>query len=123
MSEIQKLIAEQERIRDEIKAVQTRLREAQKSAAIKLAEDVRGTCAELGVDAGDIAQLLIGRKPAKAKPQAGPIVFQNPSNPKQVWLGRKLPDWMRKKMEEEGFDPSLVPQRKKFAAEHLVKIA
>lgn len=93
-----------------------------------VAQQVRDLILENGYDLEEILPLISARrrrgsvaKAAKPAPTSGREYtrYVDPENPDNVYVRGVLPAWMKQKMQEQGYDPSVKADREAFKANYL----
>jgi DNA-binding protein H-NS len=100
------------------------LEQRRQQAKHELAQQIRDLISEGGYDVSDIMALVPSRKrraPAAAPKKTGRQYTQyvDPQNPENVYVRGVIPGWMKQKMQEQGYDPSLKQDREAFKANYL----
>ena len=100
------------------KALQQRWQE-QKS---ELAQQIRDLIEAQGYDAEEIMGMILPRRRRAASAKKGGrsyVRYVDPQNPDNVYVRGVLPGWMKQKMVEQGYDPSVKDDREAFKANYL----
>lgn len=103
------------------KALQQRWQE-QKT---ELAQQIRDMIDTHGYDAEEIMSLVMPRRRRGAAGKKGArsyVRYVDPQNPENVYVRGVLPGWMKQKMTEQGYDPSVKDDREAFKANYLQAI-
>jgi DNA-binding protein H-NS len=119
---------------DEIEHSKTELQRAlavrRQEAKHEVAQHVRDLIINNGYDLEEIVPLIQSRQSrrrraaaavAKSPASAGREYtrYADPENPDNVYIRGVLPGWMKQKMQEQGYDPSVKADREAFKANYL----
>jgi len=124
VEEIQQHLDEIEQNKSELqRALVARRQEARHGVA----QQVRDLIAENGYDLDEIIPLITPRRrrgaAAKVAATSGSgreyTRYVDPENPGNVYVRGVLPAWMKQKMQEQGYDPSVKADREAFKANYL----
>jgi DNA-binding protein H-NS len=122
--EIQRQLEEIEQNRTELERALTARRQEEKQNVV---QQIRDLITSNGYELDEIASMLTTRRrrggaPAAARSAASGrdyTRFVDPENSENIYVRGVLPGWMKKKMLEQGFNPSLKSDREKFKANYL----
>ncbi len=126
VDEIQQQLAEIKSSEAELKrALEVRRQEAKS----EIAQQIKDLIAQYGYDLDDILPLV----EAKRRRTAGAVRrspsgdrqytrYVDPQNADNVYVRGVLPGWMKQKMQEQGYDPSLKVDREAFKSSYLQAI-
>ncbi|MGE5152443.1 MAG: H-NS histone family protein [Bdellovibrio bacteriovorus] len=123
VEEIQQQLDEIEHSKAELqRALAVRRQEAKH----EVAQQVRDLILNNGYELEEIVPLIQGRRrraAVAAKPVSGGgrdyTRYVDPENPSNVYVRGVLPGWMKQKMQEQGYDPSVKADREAFKANYL----
>lgn len=123
LEEIQQQLEEIEANKAELERALSARREAEKYGVV---QEVKDLIAERGYDLDEIIPLVTGRRRrvrgAAARSSGGSLVYKryvDPENPENVYVRGVLPGWMKQKMQEQGYDPSVKADRESFKENYL----
>lgn len=95
-------------------------------AKTELAQQIREMIDARGYDVEEIMGLVIPRKRrgAAAAKKAGRsyMRYVDPENSENIYVRGVLPGWMKQKMVEQGYDPSVKEDREAFKANYLQSV-
>jgi DNA-binding protein H-NS len=123
VDQIQQQLEEIEQSKAELqRALVARRQEAKHSVA----QSVRDLIIQSGYDLDEIVPLIVPRRRRGAAAATRPAAtgreytrFVDPENSANVYVRGVLPGWMKQKMQEQGYDPSLKADREAFKANYL----
>lgn len=123
VEEIQQQLDEIEHSKAELqRALVVRRQEARH----EVAQQVRELILNNGYELEEIVPLIQARRrraaaAAKAAPSGGRDYtrYVDPENPENVYVRGVLPGWMKQKMQEQGYDPTVKADREAFKANYL----
>lgn len=122
VEEIQQQLDEIEHSKSELqRALVVRRQEARH----EVAQQVRELILNNGYELEEIVPLIQARRrraaAAKAAPSGGRDYtrYVDPENPENVYVRGVLPGWMKQKMQEQGYDPTVKADREAFKANYL----
>lgn len=122
VDEIQRKLEQlQESQADLQRALETRRQELKH----EVVQEVKELIAERGYELNEIVPLLTSRRRRSTGVRATnrPYTqYVDPENPKNVYVRGVIPGWMKQKMQERGYDPSLKDHRDAFKAECLTAV-
>lgn len=126
--EIQQLSVEELREKlQEVEQSRAHLEQALKqrwqSAKSELAQQIRDMIEGHGYDIPEIMAMVTPRRrrgagTAKKAERAYPR-YVDPQNPENIYVRGVLPGWMKQKMAEQGYDPSVKQDREAFKGNYL----
>ena len=123
--EIQRQLEEIEQNRTELERALTARRQEEKQNVV---QQIRDLITSNGYELDEIASMLTttrrrrgGASTAARSAATGRDYtrFVDPENPENVYVRGVLPGWMKKKMLDQGFNPSLKSDRESFKANYL----
>jgi DNA-binding protein H-NS len=88
----------------------------------ELAQQIRDMIEAQGYDAEEIMGMILPRRRRAAAGKKGGrsyVRYVDPQNPENVYVRGVLPGWMKQKMVEQGYDPSIKDDREAFKANYL----
>jgi DNA-binding protein H-NS len=92
-------------------------------AKSELAQEIRELIDARGYDAEEILSLIMPRRRrgggGAKKGNRSYTRYVDPQNPSHVYTRGVLPGWMKEKMTEQGYDPSVKEDREAFKANYL----
>jgi len=123
----------------EIKSSETELKRAlevrRQEAKSEIAQQIKDLIAQYGYELEEILPLVEAkRRRAGAGAGAGAAVrrapsgdrqytrYVDPQNPENIYVRGVLPGWMKQKMQEQGYDPSVKAHRESFKSSYLQAI-
>jgi DNA-binding protein H-NS len=126
-----------EEIQQQLEEIELSKSELQRALAVRrqeakhdVAQQVKDLILSNGYELSEIIPLVQGRRrrgAAAAKvPQAGGREYTryvDPENPENVYVRGVLPGWMKQKMQEQGYDPSVKADREAFKANYLQAVS
>ena len=124
--EIRRQLEEIEQNKTELERALTVRRQEEKHGVI---QQIRDLITSNGYELDEIVPLIIT---ARRRRGAGVLAsargsasgrdytrYVDPENPENVYVRGVLPGWMKQKMQEQGYDPSLKADRESFKANYL----
>jgi DNA-binding protein H-NS len=126
-----------EQIQQQLDEIEHSKAELQRALAVRrqeakheVAQHVRDLIINNGYDLEEIVPLIQSRQSrrrraaaavAKSPASAGREYtrYADPENPDNVYIRGVLPGWMKQKMQEQGYDPSVKADREAFKANYL----
>lgn len=126
--ELQQLSLEQ--IREKLQEVEQSKADLEKalyqrwhSAKTELAQQIRDMIEQHGYEAEEIMAMVLPRRrrgagAARNAERAYPR-YVDPQNPDNIYVRGVLPAWMKQKMVEQGYDPSVKQDRESFKNNYL----
>jgi DNA-binding protein H-NS len=125
VEEIQQHLDEIEQSKSELqRALVARRQEARHGVA----QQVRELILEHGYDLDEIIPLIVPRRRRGAVAKVAKVAatsgreytrYVDPEDPGNVYVRGVLPAWMKQKMQEQGYDPSVKADREAFKANYL----
>lgn len=128
VDEIQQQLAEIKSSEAELKrALEVRRQEAKS----EIAQQIKDLIAQYGYELEEILPLVEAKR---RRAGAGAAVrrapsgdrqytrYVDPQNPENVYVRGVLPGWMKQKMQEQGYDPSVKAHRESFKTSYLQAI-
>lgn len=132
--ELQQLSLEQ--IREKLQEVEQSKADLEKalyqrwqSAKTELAQQIREMIDKNGYDAEEIMSMVMPRRRRGAGAGTGATAarkgerayprYVDPQNPDNIYVRGVLPAWMKQKMVEQGYDPSVKQDRESFKNNYL----
>lgn len=125
-----------EEIQQQLEAIEQSKSELQRALAVRrqegkqeVAQQVRDLIFNNGYDLDDIIPLVQTRRrrSTAARPSASGgreyTRYVDPENPDNVYVRGVLPAWMKQKMHEQGYDPSVKADREAFKASYLQTVS
>ena len=127
-----------EEIQQQLEAIEQSKSELQRALAVRrqeakheVAQQVRDLILNNGYELDEIIPLVQTRRrrsaPAAKAPSASSgrdyTRYVDPENPENVYVRGVLPAWMKLKMQEQGYDPSVKADRDAFKANYLQAVA
>jgi DNA-binding protein H-NS len=100
------------------KALHQRWQEAKS----ELAQQIREMIDAQGYDPEEIMGMVVPRRRRATGGKKGGrsyVRYVDPQNPDNVYVRGVLPGWMKQKMAEQGYDPSVKEDREAFKANYL----
>lgn len=95
----------------------------QQQARLDLVQQIKDLIEGQGFDIADITPLLGPRRKRMAGTKAGGLrqytKYVDPENSENTYVRGVLPGWMKKKMQDQGYDPNSKPDREAFKANYL----
>lgn len=93
-------------------------------AKSELAQRVREMIEEHGYEAEEIMAMVMPRKrraagTTRAKGSRSYVRYVDPQDPENVYVRGVLPGWMKQKMVEQGYDPTVKADREAFKTNYL----
>ena len=122
--EIQQQLEEIEQSKTELqRALLARRQEAKHGVA----QQVRDLITENGYELDEIIPLIVSRRRRGSAATVRPAAtsgreytrYVDPENPENVYVRGVLPGWMKQKMQEQGYDPSVKADREAFKTNYL----
>ncbi len=122
VDEIQKKLDQlQQNQADLERALETRRQELKH----EVVQEVKDLILGRGYELNEILPLLTARRRrgAVSRVSARPYTqYVDPDDPKNVYVRGVIPRWMKQKMQDKGYDPSLKEHRDAFKAEYLTAV-
>jgi DNA-binding protein H-NS len=126
-----------EEIQQQLDAIEQSKSELQHALAVRrqeakheVAQQVRDLIVNNGYEINEIMPLIQGRRRrggGAPKPVTGGgreyTRYVDPENPENVYVRGVLPGWMKQKMQEQGYDPTVKVDREAFKANYLQAVA
>lgn len=126
-----------EEIQQQLEAIEQSKTELQRALAVRrqegkheVAQQVRDLILNNGYDLDEIIPLVQARRRRSAAVAKTPTTsgreytrYVDPENPNNVYVRGVLPAWMKQKMHEQGYDPSVKADREAFKANYLHAVA
>jgi DNA-binding protein H-NS len=126
-----------EEIQQQLEAIEQSKSELQRALVVRreeakheVAQQVRDLILGNGYQLNEILPLVQARRrrsapAAKAATSGGRDYtrYIDPENPNNVYVRGVLPGWMKQKMQEQGYDPSVKADREAFKANYLQAVA
>lgn len=95
----------------------------QQQARLDLVQQIKDLIEDQGFDIADITPLLGPRRKRMAGTKTGGLrqytKYVDPENSENTYVRGVLPGWMKKKMQDQGYDPNSKPDREAFKANYL----
>jgi DNA-binding protein H-NS len=99
------------------------LEDRQQQGKYDLAQQIKDLIQERGYDLSEIVGLLGARRKRAVVARKGGsrqyTKYVDPDNSENVYVRGVIPGWMKKKMQDQGYDPSSKPDREAFKASSL----
>ena len=126
-----------EEIQQQLDAIEQSKSELQRALAVRrqeakheVAQQVRDLILSIGYELNEVIPLVQARRrrgasAAKATSTSGRDYtrYVDPENPDNVYVRGVLPGWMKQKMQEQGYDPTVKADREAFKANYLQAVA
>jgi len=119
LDQIREKLQEVEQSRADLEKALNQRWQEQKS---DLAQQIRDMIEAQGYDYEEIMGMVVprGRRGATGKKGGRSYVrYVDPQNPENVYVRGVLPGWMKQKMIEQGYDPSVKDDREAFKTNYL----
>jgi len=108
-------------------ALEQALEQRQQQAMYDFALEIKDMIIGRGYDVQEMLSLIGGRKRTGGKKRRAPsqdterqyTKYVDPDNPENTYSRGVLPGWMKQKMQEQGYDPSVKEDRDAFKANCL----
>jgi DNA-binding protein H-NS len=118
---------------DEIEQSKAELQRAlfsrRQEARAGVVSQIREIIAKNGYEIDEVVQLLQQRRGRRGAVAASPVTgsrdytrYVDPENPANVYVRGVLPGWMKQKMQEQGYDPSVKADREAFKKNYLQSV-
>jgi DNA-binding protein H-NS len=123
--EIRRQLEEIEQNKTELERALTARRQEEKQGVV---QQIRDLIISNGYELDEIVPMITTSRRRRAGGSASPRAtasgrdytrYVDPENPENVYVRGVLPGWMKKKMQEQGYDPSLKSDRESFKANYL----
>jgi DNA-binding protein H-NS len=122
-----------DQIQQQLEAIEQNKAELQRALVARrqeakhsVAQQVRDLIAQGGYELDEIVPLIVPRRrrgtAAAARPAASGREYTryvDPENPSNVYVRGVLPGWMKQKMRDQGYDPSVKEDREAFKNNYL----
>jgi DNA-binding protein H-NS len=99
------------------------LAERRQQAKYDLVQEIKDLIQDRGYDVAEILSLMTSRRRRSAAAKKGSsrqyTKYVDPDNPENVYVRGVLPGWMKQKMQDQGYDPSVKQDREAFKANYL----
>lgn len=126
-----------EEIQQQLDAIEQSKTELERALAVRrqeakhdVVQQVRDLILSNGYELDEIIPLVQARRrrgaPAAKAPVSGGREYTryvDPENPDNVYVRGVLPGWMKQKMQEQGYDPTVKADREAFKANYLQAVA
>lgn len=125
-----------EEIQQQLEEIEQNKTELQRALAVRrqeakheVAQQVRDLILNNGYDLDEIIPLIQTRRRRSAAVAKTPSSggrdytrYVDPENPNNIYVRGVLPGWMKQKMQEQGYDPSVKADREAFKSNYLQAI-
>lgn len=119
LDQIREKLQEVEQSRADLEKALNQRWQEQKS---DLAQQIRDMIEAQGYDYEEIMGMVVPRRRRGATGKKGGrsyVRYVDPQNPENVYVRGVLPGWMKQKMIEQGYDPSVKDDREAFKTNYL----